>query len=192
MARVTLTLLSLPSKVNILIDQTCHALLADFGLSTIILDPKYLLSSSSHTQGGTARWMSPELIAPKQFGFKNSRPTISSDCYAVGMVIYETISGNLPFHKDTDIAVFMKVVKGEHPPRGVKFTKSLWGVLEQCWSPEPNNHPSIKDVLQCLEMASILSEPPSPGTDEGKDEGGGDWDMATSSYGDTLDFFYHQ
>jgi hypothetical protein len=27
------------------------------------------------------------------------------------MVIYETISGNLPFHKHTDLTVFMKVWK---------------------------------------------------------------------------------
>ena len=189
-ARVTSTLPSLPTKANILIDQTGCARLADFGLLTIISDPKYLLSSSSHTQGGTVRWMSPERIAPEQFGFKNSRPTISSDCYALGMVIYETISGNIPFHKDTDLTVFMKVVvKGEHPPRAVIFTKSLWGMLEQCWASKPNDRPSIEDVLRRLEVASNSSEPPS-GASEGMDEGGDDWGSATdSSGGDSPDLF---
>jgi len=181
---------SLPVKANILIDQTGCARLADFGLLTIISDPKYLLSSSSHTQGGTVRWMSPERIAPDRFGCKNSRPTVSSDCYALGMVIYETISGHFPFHKDTDLAVFMKVVEGKHPPRGAKFTKSLWGMLERCWASGPSGRPSIEDVLQCLEAVSNLSEPTSPRAGEGTDEDGDDWDSATnSSGGDPVDFF---
>ena len=41
--------------------------------------------------------MSPELIAPVEFGLTNSRPTTASDCYAFGMVVYETISGHVPF-----------------------------------------------------------------------------------------------
>ena len=76
--------------------------------------------------------MSPERIAPERFGFENGRPTIPSDCYALGMVIYETISGNIPFHKDMDLTVSMKVVKGKRPPRGAKFTEDLWGMLGQC------------------------------------------------------------
>jgi len=89
----------LVSKANMLIDQTGHARIADFGLLTFVSNPTNLFSSSSYTQGGTARWMSPELIAPERFGFKISRPTRASDCYALGMVIYETVSGKLPFHK---------------------------------------------------------------------------------------------
>ena len=60
--------------------------------------------------------MSPELIDPQRFGLENSRPTKSSDCYALGMVIYETISGHLPFHKDADMTVFVKVLNGKRPP----------------------------------------------------------------------------
>jgi len=136
--------------------------------------------------------MSPERIAPEQFGFKNSRPTISSDCYALGMVIYETISGNVPFHKDTDLTVSVKVVvKGEHPPRGTKFTKSLWGMLERCWASKPHRRPSIRDVFRHLEV-SDASEPSSPWAGEVMydDEDGDDWDSEPgSSAGDVLDFF---
>ena len=134
-------------QANVLIDQTCRARLADFGLLTIVSDPTNHLSSSSYAQGGTARWMSPELIALRRFGFKDSRPTKPSDCYALGMVVYETISGNLPFHEDTDLTVFLRVVEGKHPSRGVKFTESLWKMLELCWAPQPNDRPSIDDVL---------------------------------------------
>ena len=125
--------------------------------------------------------MSPELILPQQFGFKKSRPTISSDCYALGMVIYETITGNMPFHEHTDLTVFVKVLAGERPSRGVKFTESLWKMLELCWAPQPNDRPSIEDVLQCLEVVSNLLEPHSPGVDEEIEEDGSDLDSASSS-----------
>ena len=180
-ARVTPVLTSLIAKVNILVDQTGHARLADFGLLSIISDPKYLLSSSSHTQGGTARWMSPERFDPERFGLKDGRPTIASDCYALGMVIYETTTGNLPFHKYADFIVIPKVLEGVRPPRGANFTGDLWEMLEQCWAPEPNNRPSIEYVLQCLEIASDSSEPPSPRADEGADADGDGWSTATSS-----------
>ena len=118
--------------------------------------------------------MSPERIAPRRFGFKDSRPTKPSDCYALGMVIYEIMSGNLPFHRDIDIAVSMKVVEGEHPPRGVRFTTNLWEVLELCWASKPDNRPSVEEVLQCLEVASNSPEPPPPRVDDEVEEDGGE------------------
>ena len=112
-------------KANILIDQTGQARLADFGLLTIISDPANILSSSSYALGGTSRWMIPELIDPERFGLENNRPTKYSDCYALGMVIYEIISGHFPFHQLGDLTVIVKVLAGERPPRGVRFTDSL-------------------------------------------------------------------
>jgi len=47
----------------------------------------------SFTPGGTTRWMSPELLDPDQYGLPDSRPTKQSDCYALGMVVYEVFVG---------------------------------------------------------------------------------------------------
>ena len=43
----------------------------------------------SFTAGGTPRWMNPELLDPERFGASDDRPTKKSDCYALGMVVYE-------------------------------------------------------------------------------------------------------
>jgi serine/threonine protein kinase len=54
----------------------------------------------SFTAGGTRRWMSPELLYPERFGIPESegdRPTRQSDCYALGMVIYEVRVRVSPF-----------------------------------------------------------------------------------------------
>ena len=157
-------LLSFPVKDNILIDQTGHARLADFGFLTIISDAATHLPSSSYSIGGTLRWMSPELIAPGKFGMERSRPTKSSDCYSLGMVVYETVSGKKPYQETPDVAVFLKIVEGEQPRRCEGFVDNLWGMMEECWTFEPNGRPSIEDVLQCLEMCSDSSSSP-PGMD---------------------------
>jgi serine/threonine protein kinase len=150
-------------KANILVDEAGHACLTDFGLLTILSDPTNGLSSSSCVQGGTFRWMSPELIDPGESGLEKSRPTMASDCYALGMVIYETVSGNIPFHENRDVAIFAKVARGERPTRGTEFPDRLWKMMESCWAPEAKDRPSIEDVLQCLQMVSISKSPHDAG-----------------------------
>jgi serine/threonine protein kinase len=92
------------TKANILINKHQRACIADFGLSTITgvtthpapgASRASLISNDSlmsFTTGGTRRWMSPELLDPEMFGisqYEGDRPTRQSDCYALGMVIYE-------------------------------------------------------------------------------------------------------
>ena len=98
--------------------------------------------------------MSPELIDPQKFGLEKGRRTTSSDCYALGMVIYETISGNLPFHEHADLTVLMKVMGGGRPTREAGFPRYLWRVLEKCWTHHPVNRPAVGDVLQRLQTVS--------------------------------------
>ena len=133
-----------------MIDKNNNARLADFGLLTIISDPASGLCSSSNGQAGTIRWMSPELLFPSKFGSEKSHPTRLSDCYALGMVIYQTISGNIPFHEDTDAIVLVKLMEGKRPPRGVLLSEGLWKLLGSCWAAHPDNRPSINDVLRHL------------------------------------------
>jgi serine/threonine protein kinase len=92
------------SKANILINKDRRACIADFSLTTVTgvgshaapgASPISTMSDDtlmSFTAGGTYRWMSPELLDPERFGIPQSegeRPTRQSDCYALGMVIYE-------------------------------------------------------------------------------------------------------
>ena len=144
-------------KANILIDQTGHACLADFGLLTIISDSTNFTASSFIAIGGTTRWMSPELLDPDQANVKDGKPTKASDCYALGMVIYEVLSEQVPFAQFRDFIVIQKVMKGERPgrPEGVKggwFMDSTWDMLGLCWAPQPESRPSVEAVLELLEQ----------------------------------------
>jgi len=158
-------------QLNILIDQDGRARLADFGLLTIVLDSTYHTSSTTPKGAGTMRWMSPELLDPDRFGRENGRPTKESDCYALGMVILEVLTGNPPFPNCNGVVVMRKVVEGEHPGRprggeGVWFTDDLWEMLERCWSPQPERRPTVDAVLRCLEQGSTAWQPLPPDSDD--------------------------
>ena len=92
------------AQANILIKNDHRACLADFGLSAIAFVVPHAsgdtigtfqvpteagTSLMRHTPGGTERWTSPELHDPERFGLNHNRPTKQSDCYALGMVVYE-------------------------------------------------------------------------------------------------------
>ena len=148
-------------KANIMIDGDLRARLADFSLITLFSDQGSFLTSC--IEGGTARWMGPELLDPQSFGLNKSRCTRESDCYALGMVVYETLSGHAPFEECSHAAAVVKVLRGERPgrPQGV-FTDEIWHLVEHCWKHTPADRASVKDALRCLERTPPLSPRPSP------------------------------
>jgi serine/threonine protein kinase len=144
------------TKANILIDDSGRARIADFGLVTFISDPANTTAPSSTTNGGTTRWMSPELLHPEKFGFKDTQRTRESDCYALGMVVLEVLTGRSPFAGLSEIDVMQKVTGGKSPerPKDQWFTNDLWKTLKQCWSPRPKRRPAVEAVLDCLGRVS--------------------------------------
>ena len=117
--------------------------------------------------GGTVRWMSPELLELVEIGFpKFWQPTITSDCYSLGMVIYEVLSGQTPFSAYNGPTILRKVLDGERPERpqgeaGKLFTDGIWNMVEDCWKAEPSERITAKDILQGLEGKPYPSRPPS-------------------------------
>ena len=175
-----------------LIDQTGHALIADFGMLTLVPDAASVAASNTFLEGGTYRWTSPELFYPEKFGLTECRPTGPSDCYALGMVVYEVLSGKAPFYCDKGFVVIAKVLDGERPKRPREsgegwFRDDIWNLLERCWTPRPGCRPRVEAVHRCLKdaMTGTLPSPlmiadpamvgpptqgPDPGRKENEDE----------------------
>ncbi|KAF9641991.1 kinase-like protein, partial [Thelephora ganbajun] len=153
---------------NILIDRDRRACIADFSLTTITGVGAQTDSASSQaslfsndtlapfTSGGTYRWMSPELLNPEDFGTPDSeagRPSRQSDCYALGMVIYEVLCGHRPY---TEIGrldeVVIAIAEGERPEKPgeaarLGFSNELWTSVEQCWRGNRDERPKVEDIL---------------------------------------------
>jgi len=144
-----------------------HACLAGFSFLTIASDEP--TAAPLAVPGDAIQWMSPELINPSKFDLKESRPTKQSDCYALGMVIYEVLSERVPFAPRDGTAIISKVVDGERPARpeggeGALFTDDLWWILEDCWKAQPDDRPSLDVVLGRLQLSA---QPQRGGSKEG-------------------------
>lgn len=135
--------------------------------------------------------MSPELLDPDLFGIQGSRPTKESDSYALGMVIFEVLSGCSPFKQTKDVVVMRLVLEGKRPerpngPEGMLFTDDLWQLLTQCWKPHRNSRPSIEDILKVLEQVSTAWKSRSLRVGEGTEAGGIDLGLTTGDSSGTL------
>ena len=148
-------------KANILIDRDGNARLTGFNLVTVAAEHSTIAAPLVE---GVIPWTSPELLYPDKFGLKSNQPTEKSDLYALGMVVYEVLSGQAPFAAYRDSEVVFMVLGGERPERpqgdaGKLFTGEIWEVLELCWKQQPNDRPSLKRVLSALEGVPFM--PPS-------------------------------
>ena len=72
---------------NMLLGPTNEVLLSDFGL---VLQAQSTGSQTTREMAGTLPYMAPEQI--------NGKPRPASDQYALGIVLYEWLSGDRPFH----------------------------------------------------------------------------------------------
>ena len=149
--------------------KTC---LADFGFTTMVLDPHNSMSSSFTLEGGTLAFMAPELLAPSRYGLKNSIPTKEGDIYAFGLVILQVgascrrdlavcflltisqvLTGEQPFSgfKTTELA--SKISSGFRPVRpenaeAIGISESLWRLIQKCWDSERTQRPQIREVVK--------------------------------------------
>lgn len=112
--------------------------------------------------------MGPEIINPEMLGLHEVFHTESSDCYAFGMMIYEVLSGRVPFYSYISTVVKAKILRGERPERPQTvasqwFTDDIWRLLEGCWRHLPSDRPNVNHVLECLGRASGTWTPfPTP------------------------------
>ncbi|KAF9790663.1 kinase-like domain-containing protein [Thelephora terrestris] len=168
---------------NVLVDQMGAALIADFGRLTMD-NLSAFLSESIDSSGGTYRWMSPELLHSKMYGTK-CLLTRESDCYALGMVIYEVLTGLKPFHGMHGLTFIMSVLdRGVHPDKPLDaeawgFSDALWELVMLCWSHTSSSRPTARELLDYFSRASpdwvSPAEYPVPVTEVSSTDSGSGW-----------------
>lgn len=84
---------------NLLIDEHGFIKLTDLGLSKRI-------TKRTTTMCGTPQYLAPEIIELKPYG----KPV---DWWALGVVMFEMVAGDVPFNADTERALYNKIVSGK-------------------------------------------------------------------------------
>ncbi len=153
---------------NILVDTTGHIKLLDFGLAKVNLD---LLSSESRNaapmpaltgQGvvmGTLAYMAPEAVGGMD------AVTSRSDLYALGMVMYEMLSGKRPFDEKDAMALFKRLRTGGVPSiretaPDVDVPAPAEAIVAKLMQVNPaNRYPTAKDLIAAIDAALVEIKP---------------------------------
>lgn len=118
---------------NILLTQEGKVKIADFGIARMLETGDGTQLTATGIGIGTPDYMSPEQC----LGMEANR---QSDVYALGVVLYELITGNKPFTADTPMAVMIKQV---HDPL-----------------PDPRTYvPDLSEVLHKLLLKALEKDP---------------------------------
>ncbi len=106
---------------NVLVTPDGRAKVTDFGIARA-------LSSVSATGVTTGVWGTPHYFSPEQAA--GNPPTPASDVYSIGIIMYEMLTGRLPFEGDTQQQLAMAHLRDQPPPIG-KFNSAVPAQLEQ-------------------------------------------------------------
>jgi serine/threonine protein kinase len=156
-------------------DTPPRACLTDIGLMTMVFDPHQPMACSVQIEGGTMRFMSPELLVPSKFGMKDLVPTPEADIYAFGLVIFQVckqgriyrlfshfvqvLTGEIPFRGVRQTELGYAVAMGKRPDKpanaaAIGFSNSLWDFVQRCWDGDMSMRPKVAEVVAYLEEAA--------------------------------------
>ncbi len=134
---------------NVLLNGDGQAKVTDFGIARS-------LDVGGLTQTGTVMGTS-DYIAPEQA--RGSQVDAQSDIYSLGAVLYELLTGEVPFPGDNFVAVALRHIN-EPPPsvreRRPDVSPRLDAVIRRAMAKEPRDRFGSMDEL-CAELSACLS-----------------------------------
>ncbi|WP_461224370.1 Stk1 family PASTA domain-containing Ser/Thr kinase [Lacticaseibacillus suihuaensis] len=134
---------------NILIDADGNAKITDFGIAVALSDNSMTQTNSLL---GSVHYLSPEQA-------RGSMPTRQSDIYALGIILFEMLTGTVPFEGDSAVSIALKHFQEDMPsvrdfdPR---IPQALENVVLKATAKDPSNRYTSADAMS-LDLKTALS-----------------------------------
>jgi eukaryotic-like serine/threonine-protein kinase len=139
---------------NILLDETGEPHVADFGLAARIDDSGTLTDAGP--AAGSLPWMAPEAVRG------DAVLTTGVDIWALGVILYELLTGARPFRGSTWTELRAAILAGDHPaPRAVnaRVPRDLDAICRRCLAREPDRRYESASAV-ALELDRWLRDEP--------------------------------
>jgi Serine/threonine protein kinase len=143
-------------SLNVLLDNDMRAKVCDLGLART--------RAQTMTMGqGTIPWLAPEC-------FTTGHYTDRCDVYAFGVVVWELVTGRVPYDDVNSFKLVEHILDGGRLPRPDNASPIGVRIMESCLAADPLRRPPFAEVVQWLEEASaahedLISRLPSPPAD---------------------------
>ena len=134
---------------NIMVTPDGRVKLTDFGIARAT-------GGASHTMTGEVIG-TPHYLSPEQALGRGA--TGSSDLYALGIVMYEMLTGTRPFDAGSPVATALQQVNDEPPPLPESVPADLRAIVASCLAKRPEDRP-----VSCAALAAELGMNVDPGT----------------------------
>jgi predicted Ser/Thr protein kinase len=145
---------------NVLLTQEGEPKVTDFGIA------RSLDVHEGITQTGTVLGTS-DYIAPEQA--RGSRASVQTDIYSLGVVLYELLTGELPFRGENFVAVAMRHINDPVPSVRASrpdVSPRLDAAIQKAMAKEPRQRFSSMEAF-AAELEACLAQPAANGTGPG-------------------------
>src|SRR6266540_3135313 len=123
---------------NTLYENEWDVVISDLGISKSSID------NDNDEIYGVISYMAPEILQGKEY-------TMASDIYSFGMIMWELITGRMPFwNQNNDIELLIKICKNFRPPIIKNTPRYYIELMQECWDSDPNKRPTALNIYERL------------------------------------------